>query len=339
MLSRGVRQIFKIGIGLGSSFVLLYIAALLSLRISGFEYAVVVSNSMQPHTARGDLVILTPALAPQIGDVVTFRRGETIVLHRLAAKTVNGSWKTKGDNNPTADPWRIESSEITARAVGRLAGFGWPLLWLNSNGGSTAMSANWSNSVSKSAAVTSKTLTTTSYSLWTKFSADSFYLTTSDGGLRINGTGERRLYSRYLCPNLCRVHFEGNLSKVDVAKPEFNLLLNACPNSTDGITCGWVIRFQNQLVELRLVSTTGSIGNPLSSCALPASHALNTYSIYSVSRTSTGFLVTWNGSPCRLGMNQLASYPTAGFPNPTGDRFGFWLSGTNTLLSNRTNVR
>lgn len=339
MLGRGVKQIFKIGIGLGSSFVLLYIAALLSLRISGFEYAVVVSNSMQPHTSRGDLVILTEPTTPTIGDVVTFQRGATTVLHRLVHRTEEGAWKTKGDSNPTPDPWRIDSSEIEARAVGRLAGFGWPLIWFDRGSGETGANAVWNNSASRVGAVTSKTLTSTSYKLWTRYSSTSFHNNLSEGGLRILYSGERRLYSRFLCPNLCRIHFEGYLSKIDPAVPQFDLMFNSCPTSSDGITCGWVVRFVNGEVQLRLISSSGLVSGVLDSCALPSNHALSLNSVYSISKYNSGFLITWNGFPCRLGESKLSTYPDSTFPTPTGSEIGFWISGTNSFSSSRTNVR
>lgn len=339
MLGRGVKQIIKIGIGLGSSFVLLYIAALLSLRISGFEYAVVVSNSMQPHTSRGDLVILTEPTAPTVGDVVTFRRGVTTVLHRLNRRTESGSWKTKGDNNPTADPWRIETADIEARAVGRLAGFGWPLIWFNPRISEKAAVAVWSNSTNQVGAVTSKTLTSTSYKLWTRYSSTSFYNSLSEGGLRILYSGERRLYSRHPCPDLCRIHFEGYLTKIDSNMPRFDIMFNACSTTSDEITCGWLIRFIAGEVQLRLISSNGIVSAVLDSCSLPINHALNLNSIYSVSKHGSGFLVTWNGFPCRLGENKLSSYPDPIYALPTGDKFGFWISGTNTFSSSRTNVR
>ncbi len=339
MLSRGVKQIFKIGIGLGSSFVLLYIAALLSLRISGFEYAVVVSNSMQPHTSRGDLVILTEPTSPTLGDVVTFRRGATTVLHRLNQLTPEGEWKTKGDNNPTADPWRIKTSQIEARAVGRLAGFGWPLLWFKSGNQPAAAQAVWSDSTNRIGAVTSKTLTSTSYKLWTRYVSTSFYNTLSEGGLRILLSGERRLYSKQLCPDLCRIHFEGYLSKIDPAVPRFDIMFNACTTLSDGITCGWVVRFVAGEVQLRLISGSGNVSGVLDSCLLPANHSLSLSSVYSVSKYNNGFLITWNGSPCRLGENHLSTYPNSTYLMPSGNEMGFWLSGLNTFSSSRTNVR
>ncbi|MEY3407379.1 MAG: hypothetical protein RL038_440 [Actinomycetota bacterium] len=339
MLRRGVKQLTKIGIGLVSSFVLLYIAALLSLRISGFEYAVVASNSMLPHAARGDLVILDRTISPRLGDVVTFARGNTIVMHRLHALTTSGEWKTKGDNNLTADPWRIKSRDIRAEAVGRLAGFGWPLLWATPASLGDTVSSSWTRDSVTPAAVTSKTMTSSSFTLWTKFSTLSFYTVPTSGALRISSSGERRLYSRVLCANLCRIHLEGNLSLVDPAKPYVDFLFNSCPDSLDNISCGWVVRVKNLAIELRLISTDGEIGSVLESCSPPATFSISSRAIYSISRGPSGFLVTLNGEPCRLGQNLLSVYPSGAFQNPNGDRIGFWLTGSNRWTSEKTAIR
>jgi signal peptidase len=52
-----------------------------------------------------------------VGQVITFRVNGMIVTHRLMAISPNGTITTKGDSNPTADPWHPPVSNIIGGVV------------------------------------------------------------------------------------------------------------------------------------------------------------------------------------------------------------------------------
>jgi len=75
---------------------------------------VVVSGSMEPVMYRGDIVIVdqNPS-SVQVGDIVVYHATwfNEPVIHRVKEiyKTSNGTYIiTKGDNNPTADPYPVK---------------------------------------------------------------------------------------------------------------------------------------------------------------------------------------------------------------------------------------
>lgn len=108
------------------------VASLVGLGLlSGAGAAVhaVASDSMVPAFARGDLVVTRPVAEPEVGDMVTFRRFDRLVTHRIVAPgRVAGTWETRGDANPGNDPWTVSVDDITGRVVGVVPEFGHALL-------------------------------------------------------------------------------------------------------------------------------------------------------------------------------------------------------------------
>ena len=53
------------------------------------------------------------------GDIITFRRGSSLITHRIVEVTEAG-YITKGDANNTADLDAVAAEEVVGRVVGRL---------------------------------------------------------------------------------------------------------------------------------------------------------------------------------------------------------------------------
>lgn len=68
----------------------------------GFGIAVVVSGSMEPTLSVDDLIVVTPADSYEVGDVVVFSTGSSLVVHRVI-KIDGDTLTTQGDANNTAD--------------------------------------------------------------------------------------------------------------------------------------------------------------------------------------------------------------------------------------------
>lgn len=82
------------------------------------EYRIccIMSGSMEPLIQTGSLVFVKPAQEYAVGDIITYRCGETSVTHRIVKKTEEG-YVTKGDANPAPDLEIIRKEHIIGRAA------------------------------------------------------------------------------------------------------------------------------------------------------------------------------------------------------------------------------
>lgn len=116
--------------------VLLAIAAIASVTVAlgWFRVTPVLSGSMRPLARPGDALLVrrVDAGSLHIGDVIQFtvpaRYGGGQKVHRILTLHKTGSGTevtTKGDANPTADPWRITLSKSAYREVCVIPYVGW----------------------------------------------------------------------------------------------------------------------------------------------------------------------------------------------------------------------
>lgn len=101
----------------------LFIAYLLSAQL--FFFAIVTSGSMEPTFKKGDLVFMQNVLLqPKAGDIIIFPEpsgrivgSDTVtVTHRIIGVS-GGKISTKGDANPIADSWSIDSNKLLGKAI------------------------------------------------------------------------------------------------------------------------------------------------------------------------------------------------------------------------------
>ena len=90
--------------------------------VLGWKSVVVTSGSMEPALHRGDVVLAPPYEGKRLGKgtVVVFEDGERgLVTHRIVAGNDDGTYLTRGDNNPAPDstPLRPEQIIATGRAM------------------------------------------------------------------------------------------------------------------------------------------------------------------------------------------------------------------------------
>lgn len=88
----------------------------------GIKTYVIISGSMQPKLEIGDIVIVKKVKAEelQIGDIISFRQGESVITHRITNIVIqNGEtqYKTKGDNNNAEDSGTISQDIIEGKVV------------------------------------------------------------------------------------------------------------------------------------------------------------------------------------------------------------------------------
>ena len=96
-------------------------AALLpvALKAAGLETFVVVSDSMVPAVPVGSLVAVRPVPGGEAhtGDIIAFRRGQEVIVHRVAGVSPDGSFITKGDASEENDPLGVYPGDIIGREV------------------------------------------------------------------------------------------------------------------------------------------------------------------------------------------------------------------------------
>lgn len=118
---RGVAR----GAGSGLLIAVLALAVALAVvpRVMGGEALTVLTGSMQPTYAPGDVVVSVPQEGYQVGDVVTFQpvSGDpTLVTHRIVAVQMGGPdgrmYVTRGDANGATDP-PIEEAQIMGEVI------------------------------------------------------------------------------------------------------------------------------------------------------------------------------------------------------------------------------
>ena len=338
MTRRFVEQALRVVVGFVSSLILLYIASLLALRMIGYEYAAVVSDSMNPMSARGDLVILQQHSELEVGDVVTFQRGDTRVMHRLVVELAAAKWKTKGDANAIVDPWKVSESEIEQVAVGRLVGFGWPLLIFQRGLVPSEVNAMWSGQAKIASAVSSKIFGST-YTSWSRSGAGASSTVYSFGDLTLSGTGEKKLLSRYVLPNTSRLYMNARLSNISVGAEFFGIVFNGCPTADGGINCGWYAQLDATGARLRLITANHQLSGVLASCTYSSGPVVITnINKYIIQRNSNAIYLSVNGHPCFVTKNLQQLLVQNNLVAPTGSSTGFWIRGSTTLRSDRTNV-
>jgi signal peptidase len=103
----------------------------------GWKPMVVTTGSMQPAINPGDIVLSAPpepGVSLDSGTVITFedpvRPGE-LITHRIDTAEPDGSYRTRGDANSSADSYQVTTDELTG--VGRLLvpAVGLPRVWLD----------------------------------------------------------------------------------------------------------------------------------------------------------------------------------------------------------------
>jgi signal peptidase len=108
-------------------------------RVLGKPVLVVLTGSMEPELAVGDVVIeskISP-LDARVGDVITFRdpeRPDRLITHRVRRVVRSGgelSFTTKGDANNTVETWQIPRDGGIGRVEYRFPKLGYVVSWIS----------------------------------------------------------------------------------------------------------------------------------------------------------------------------------------------------------------
>lgn len=79
---------------------------------------VVISGSMEPEIPVGSLVFIDQRdQSVDPGDVIAYRIGDTMIVHRVVDQNNDGTYITKGDSNDTADPASVTKQQIVGKEI------------------------------------------------------------------------------------------------------------------------------------------------------------------------------------------------------------------------------
>lgn len=102
-------------------------ACSLICQFAGIKPVVVMSGSMEPAIGTGSLAFIDTGDREVFkGDVISFRSGDLMVTHRVIEIT-NDGYRTKGDNNDTADIGIVKDSDVEGKILFSIPGAGFAL--------------------------------------------------------------------------------------------------------------------------------------------------------------------------------------------------------------------
>jgi signal peptidase len=129
---------FKIAVSTLAVIVILAMVTTFSLFAAGklpYKLYLIHTPSMGKTIPPGS-VVLVREHQYHVGQVISFRVNGLTVTHRLIAINPSGTITTKGDANPTVDPWIATKSDIIGSVVrtSPILGYFWVFLFLNWHG-------------------------------------------------------------------------------------------------------------------------------------------------------------------------------------------------------------
>jgi signal peptidase I len=141
-IGRAARRVLDVALRLAVVVALAVLVGLALLPRTGwYRVETVLSGSMQPTFAPGDLIVVTPepAGAVGVGQVISYSipvDDHHVETHRIARILQRGEHpviRTKGDANNGLDPWTARLSDSTAwRLRATVPNLGWLIVWLRS---------------------------------------------------------------------------------------------------------------------------------------------------------------------------------------------------------------
>lgn len=137
------RRLLGVAVWTASGLAALVVLAVIALPAVGLRGFTVLSGSMSPTIAVGDMVVVRPVAPATVtaGAVVTFtdpERPGRLVTHRLERATrVGGRYDmvTRGDANTMSERWSVPADGRVGHVVATVPRIGWVLAWSRSPAG------------------------------------------------------------------------------------------------------------------------------------------------------------------------------------------------------------
>ena len=119
-------SLLVINIIVWSSLIITFImndCSLVRANVLGYRPCFVLSQSMEPTLDTHALVLCKMNTDEyEIGDIIVYEHeyegSSILIIHRIIDQYEDGSFQTKGDNNPSEDPWTVNQEQIVGKMVG-----------------------------------------------------------------------------------------------------------------------------------------------------------------------------------------------------------------------------
>lgn len=88
--------------------------------VGGLHSFVVLTGSMEPKLPTSSVVYVYPQSAYYPDDIITFKRGNIDITHRIVGFSKSGDttiYQTKGDANKAADPQKVFATDIVGKVI------------------------------------------------------------------------------------------------------------------------------------------------------------------------------------------------------------------------------
>jgi signal peptidase I len=332
---RRARQITVILLKVVALVVTLYVVSLLGLRLAGFEFAAVVSDSMSPAIKQGDLVILK-SVDPDdlsVGSIVRYRNNNQLILHRVVSFEPKG-FRTKGDGNLGPDPKIVRANQIDAVAIGTLRGFALPIIYLKRILGIEPSFAKFSRHSARISKMESS-IWINPTAKWKQVTGGGTYTFLAPNGVTSAGNGNRSIFISRNATTDTFFYSKFRLVNKDSNGASIYFNADACLTGST-ITCGWTINISenNQTVSIQTYSQTGIRQAPIFSRPLTINLGIEAKIVVHIS--SALMEVTIDGNSVLKLPNPAAFALSKGVNVPTGTYFGFSLTNSNQFKSSRT---
>lgn len=96
--------------------------------IGDYKFMIVQSGSMEPSIKTGAVVMVNPVDNYKIGDIITFKKSERAITHRINDIEVREGkpyYITKGDANNTPDSKKVTNEEVIGKVLFDIPYFGY----------------------------------------------------------------------------------------------------------------------------------------------------------------------------------------------------------------------
>lgn len=88
------------------------------------SFFIVKTGSMEPAIKKESLILVVPNSNYKVNDIITYKKSSTTITHRVVDQPDESVFKTKGDNNETADLDLVNRSLIIGKVIFVLPFFG-----------------------------------------------------------------------------------------------------------------------------------------------------------------------------------------------------------------------
>lgn len=310
----------------------LYIVSLLTLRLVGYDTTIVMSDSMSPLLQTGDVVLVQQRTEYRVGDIIQFRRGDVLYLHRIVAKTKSG-YLTQGDANPIPDRQNVVKSDIQGSAIGVLRNLGNPLYQFRQLVGEVSY-AGFTSEVSTSATTHARYWQNPAMS-WSIISGTGSITFTSPNGVTFLNSGIRTIQSSITNNALVKIYLDARMTQKDAVTGGFQISTHTCLNTLSRPICGWVLQFDDvaKVLKLYTYQSNGTLSTLLASEAYTTSLSQNRKYVLEISPARI-FVKLENEVLLDVTSPQvLASSKSALIPS--GTRILMYFQGDNRMNANK----